>query len=195
MIRTIKRIGICLILLAFLAFGGWVFWMNKDNEVAVEPQQQVELSPTQVRSIEAIGQWEFLAVSDEELVDTIRKGFFSDDQLTRIYYGTLRLGVDMSRVQERWVTMRGDTIVCTLPPVQLLDKNFIDESRTRSFYESGKWSNADREALYLKACDMMRRRCLTAQNMNAARDNGRTQFRHLLQTMGFDKVVVKYEDN
>ena len=44
MIRTIKRIGICLILLAFLAFGGWVFWMNKDNEVAVEPQQQVELS-------------------------------------------------------------------------------------------------------------------------------------------------------
>ena len=51
MIRTIKRIGICLILLAFLAFGGWVFWMNKDNEVAVEPQQQVELSPTQVRSI------------------------------------------------------------------------------------------------------------------------------------------------
>lgn len=195
MIRTIKRIGICLILLAFLAFGGWVFWMNKDNEVAVEPQQQVELSPTQVRSIEAIGQWEFLAVSDEELVDTIRKGFFSDDQLTRIYYGTLRLGVDMSRVQEGWVTMRGDTIVCTLPPVQLLDKNFIDESRTRSFYESGKWSNADREALYLKACDMMRRRCLTAQKMNTARDNGRTQFRHLLQTMGFDKVVVKYEDN
>lgn len=195
MIRTIKRIGICLILLAFLAFGGWVFWMNKDNEVAVEPQQQVELSPTQVRSIEAIGQWEFLAVSDEELVDTIRKGFFSDDQLTRIYYGTLRLGVDMSRVQEGWVTMRGDTIVCTLPPVQLLDKNFIDEARTRSFYESGKWSNADREALYLKACDMMRRRCLAAQNMNTARDNGRTQFRHLLQTMGFDKVVVKYEDN
>ena len=147
MIRTIKRIGICLILLAFLAFGGWVFWMNKDNEVAVEPQRQVELSPTQVRSIEAIGQWEFLAVSDEELVDTIRKGFFSDDQLTRIYYGTLRLGVDMSRVQKGWVTMRGDTIVCTLPPVQLLDKNFIDEARTRSFYESGKWSNADREAL------------------------------------------------
>ena len=138
MIRTIKRIGICLILLAFLAFGGCVFWMNKDNEVAVEPQQQVELSPTQVRSIEAIGQWEFLAVSDEELVDTIRKGFFSDDQLTRIYYGTLRLGVDMSRVQEGWVTMRGDTIVCTLPPVQLLDKNFIDEARTRYFYESGK---------------------------------------------------------
>ena len=98
MIRTIKRIGICLILLAFLAFGGWVFWMNKDNEVAVEPQQQVELSPTQVRSIEAIGQWEFLAVSDEELVDTIRKGFFSDDQLTRIYFGSLRLGVEMIRV-------------------------------------------------------------------------------------------------
>ena len=149
MIRTIKRIGICLILLAFLAFGGWVFWMNKDNEVAVEPQQQVELSPTQVRSIEAIGQWEFLAVSDEELVDTIRKGFFSDDQLTRIYYGTLRLGVDMSRVQEGWVTMRGDTIVCTLPPVQLLDKNFIDEARTRSFYGNGVMPTAKHSILRL----------------------------------------------
>ena len=190
-----KKLGIIIILLLLIIIGGAMYWLNKDNTVSVAQEERTTLSPTQVESIEAIGQWEFLAVSDEELVDTIRKGFFSDDQLTRIYYGTLRLGVDMSRVQEGWVTMRGDTIVCTLPPVQLLDKNFIDEARTRSFYESGKWSNADREALYLKACDMMRRRCLTAQNMNTARDNGRTQFRHLLQTMGFDKVVVKYEDN
>lgn len=34
-------------------------------------------SPTQVESIENIGQWEFLSVSDEELIDTIRRGFLA----------------------------------------------------------------------------------------------------------------------
>ncbi len=61
---------------------------------------QTQLSPTQIRTIENIGQWEFLSISDEELIDTTRHGFFGDDKLVRIYYGTLRLGIDMKEVKE-----------------------------------------------------------------------------------------------
>lgn len=189
-----KRIFVgCLVALAIAAVA-YVYWLNKDNGVTAVEEKHTMLSPTQVRSIEAIGQWEFLAIADEELVDTIRKGFFTDDQLTRIYYGTLRLGIDMQQVGQGWIEAQGDTVVCTLPPVVLLDKNFIDEARTRAFFESGRWSNADREALYNRACRQMMQRCLTPANKAQARENGRTQFRHLLQTMGFTHVKVTYQD-
>ena len=81
------------------------------------------------------------------MVDTIRKGFFSDDKLARIYYGTLRIGIDTRQLKEGWLKTEGDSILVTLPDVQLLDRHFIDEARTKSFYERGRWSPADREAL------------------------------------------------
>ena len=57
--------------------------------------------------MERIRQWEFLSVRDEELIDTVRHGFFGDDQLIRIYYGTLRLGVDLAETKEGWLRLGG----------------------------------------------------------------------------------------
>ena len=73
-------------LLAILWLGSAV----KETTVSVDVDEGINVTPEVIESIEAIGQWEFLSVDDEELVDTIRKGFFSDDKLARIYYGTLR---------------------------------------------------------------------------------------------------------
>lgn len=95
-----KRIQIIVLLALILILGGAFYWLTKDNEISVVQEDKTTLSPTQVESIENIGQWEFLSVSDEELIDTIRRGFLGDDQLVRIYYGTLRLGIDMKDVKK-----------------------------------------------------------------------------------------------
>lgn len=95
-----KKIQIIVLLALILILGGAFYWLTKDNEVSVVQEDKTTLSPTQVESIENIGQWEFLSVSDEELIDTIRRGFWGDDQLVRIYYGTLRLGIDMKDVKK-----------------------------------------------------------------------------------------------
>lgn len=131
-----KKYGIIIILFLIIIIGGALYWLNKDNTMNVATEEKTTLSPTQVESIEAIGQWEFLAINDEELVDTTRHGFFGDDQLVRIYYGTLRLGIDMKDVKEGWIQTdeKKDSIVCTLPPIRLLDNNFIDEAKTKSFF-------------------------------------------------------------
>ena len=153
-----KKYGIILLTILALILAGTLYWLNKDNTVSVTTEEQTTLSPTQVESIEAIGEWEFLAISNEELVDTVRRGFFGDDQLVRIYYGTLRLGINMKDVKEGWIQANAgkDSIVCTLPPIRLLDNNFIDEARTRSFFEEGKWTGADRQALYDRAYAQMK---------------------------------------
>lgn len=192
-----KKYGIILLTILALILAGTIYWLNKDNTVGVTTEEQTTLSPTQVESIEAIGEWEFLAISNEELVDTVRRGFFGDDQLVRIYYGTLRLGINMKDVKEGWIQANAgkDSIVCTLPPIRLLDNNFIDEARTRSFFEEGKWTGADRQALYDRAYAQMKKRCFTPANIRIAQRNARQQFRDMFKAMGFPNARVEFEEN
>ena len=157
----------------------------------VVKDERIDITPSQIRSIEQIGEWSFLEINDEELIDTVRHGFFSDDELVRIYYGTLRLGINLKEAHEGWLAMQNDTLCAILPPVRLLDNNFIDETRTRSFIETGKWTHHDRKAMYNRAVQRMRRRCLTKKNYQSARDNARVQFEQMLRSMGYDKVRVE----
>lgn len=157
----------------------------------IAKNEKIDITPLQIRSIEQIGEWSFLEINDEELVDTVRHGYFSDDKLVRIYYGTLRLGINLKEAHEGWLAFEGDTLCAVLPPIRLLDNNFIDEARTRSFIESGKWTHQDRKAMYDRAARMMRQRCLTRANYQTARSNAKAQFEQMLRSMGYDKVKVE----
>ena len=154
----------------------------------------IGLTPTQIESIKAVGEWEFLSISTEELIDTTRKRLFSDDHLVRIYYGTLRLGVNMKQVEPGWIEQRNDTLFLTLPKVGLLDRDFIDEARTKSFFESGKWSPEDKEAMYKKAYNQMKAHCLTKENLEAAEANGEEQMRNMMRSMGFKNIKITWKN-
>lgn len=183
---------IAIVAVLLVAGAAFVYWLLGSNNASVATKEHVELSPTQIERIKAIGQWEFLTVSDEELVDTVRHGFFGDDELVRIYTGTLRLGIDMADTEEDWIRTDGDTLRVLLPPVRLLDTNFIDEASARSFYESGRWTQADRKALARKARQKMLARCLTPQNIASAEQNATAQFHQMLRAMGFPYVSIRF---
>ena len=177
-----------------LCLGIWLILSIKKTEVSVDVDQKINITPEQIESIKAIGEWDFLSIADEEMVDTVRKGIFSDDQLVRIYYGTVRLGINMHQVGPEWIKASGDSIEVTLPKIGLLDRDFIDEARTKSFHESGRWKPADREALYRKAYQKMLKHCMTKENLHNAQVNGEAQFRHMMQAMGYDHVLIKWEE-
>ena len=169
-------------------------WLNSDNTIGMTTNNDsISISPTRIESIRNIGEWEFLAVSDEEIVDTVRRGFFGDDCLARIYYGTLRLGINMKETKPHWLTMSNDTVVARLPKIKLLDEDFIDETRTRPFYAEGTWKAADYKALYNKGYTKMRQRCLTKENIRIAEQNAIDQFTSLLHSMGYENVRVEME--
>ena len=177
-----------------LILGIWLIFSVKKTEISVDVDQKINITPEQIESIKAIGEWEFLSIADEEMVDTLRKGIFSDDHLVRIYYGTVRLGINMQQVGPEWIKASGDSIEATLPKIGLLDRDFIDEARTKSFHESGRWKPADREALYRKAYQKMLKHCLTRENIHSAQVNGEAQFRHMMQAMGYEHVLIKWEE-
>ena len=169
--RIIKWALIASAILMLIVASAVIFWLNHDNKIETSVDERINITPTQIRQIENIGQWEFLSISDEEMIDTTRRGFFSDAQLVRIYYGTLRLGIDLKKTTPHWLRVEADTLlVATLPPIQLLDYNFIDEAQTKSFIQSGSWNPSDLERLYQKAHKTMLKRCLTQQNIATAKE-------------------------
>ena len=171
----------------------WLKGLTKGDHITLGADNRIELTPTQIQSMKAIGEWEFLSVSAEELVDTVRKGLFKDDELVRIYYGTLRLGLNMHRLQQGWIKAEGDSVEMTLPKIGLLDKDFIDEARTKPFFESGKWKPEDRDALYRKAYRQMMSHCLTPENLQAAEHNAEEQLRNMMRSMGVSNVRITFE--
>ena len=182
---TVIAVAVCIIVVVIA-----LMRCNATTSLHISHEGQVEITPKQIDSIRSIGQWEFLSIADEEIVDTVRHGFFGDDQLSRIYYGTLRLGLDLRTMPDDWITMDHDTVVVSIPSARLLDDDFLDEARTRSFIEEGKWSEADRAALTRKAIYLMRRRCLTPANIRRANDNAKVQIEQLIRSMGFKFVKI-----
>lgn len=189
-ILSLYAVGIVLLVILV----GWIWRDVRSSRVEITADQRIDITPEQIQSIKAIGEWEFLSISDEEMVDTIRKGIFSDDHLVRIYYGTMRLGINLKQVESGWISTNGDTLNIMLPQIDLLDKDFIDEARTKSFFESGSWSPKDREAMMRRAYQRMLQRGLTPQNLEAAQVNGDAQVRQVMQGMGFKHVKIQYKD-
>ena len=193
MTKYIKLIIGAVVVIAIIVIFFWVKSAFKDNYLELGTNDNIEPTPTQIQSIRDIGEWEFLSVSAEEMVDTVRKGIFTDDELVRIYYGTLRLGIDMQSLSEDAISVQGDTLQVTLPKVGLLDKDFIDEAKTKPFYESGKWSPQAHQALYQKAHRQMLTHCLTPDNIKTAETNAESQLRNLFIQLGYKNVTLRFE--
>lgn len=190
---TPRLLAILLAPLVIIAIVGGVIWyLNSSNSVGLSTDDHIDITPTQIQEIQNIGQWEFLSINDEELIDTVSRGFFSDSELVRIYYGTVRLGVDLRQAGPQWLHVKGDSIIATLPPITLLERNFIDEARTRSFFEKGSWTDGDREELYKRAYRKMLKRCYTPGNIKIAEENARQQFMQFLRSMGYKKIRVGF---
>ena len=135
----------------------------------------------------------YLIIDDKiTLIDTVKHGFFGDSELARIYYGTLRLGINLKETPEGWLTQKRDTLIATLPPIKLLDLHFIDEARTMPFYEKGSWTETDRKRMYDKAYAVMLKRALSRQNLQLAQQNAQQQMGGLLHSMGAKHVKVVF---
>ena len=188
------RLGIILLCASLVIIAA--FWLRnctKNDFIQLGTDDAIDPTPTQIQSIKAIGEWEFLSISLEELTDTVRKGFLSDDELSRIYYGTLRLGINLHQVEPGWLEAEGDSVSLALPRVTLLDRDFIDEARTKPFFESGSWKPEDREALYRQARERMLQHGLTKENLAAAESNAREQITSLMRAMGFKHVNITFK--
>lgn len=192
-VGRIKLYAIGAIVVLVIVASAYLVRQCRGNSITAHVNDSIDITPTQVLAMEEIGEWEFLSIEDEEMVDTVRKKLFGTDELIRIYRGTLRLGIDLSEAREDWVAVSGDTLRIVLPKVKLLDDDFIDEAKTQPFFESGTWSDQARSDLYHRAKARMKARCLTKENIASAEDNAMKQFYQMFKAMGYETVEVRFE--
>ncbi len=196
-LRLLGRLRLCLLLVLAIVVVASALYLARScrgDAVDISACEGREASLMQVMEAQKIGEWEFLSIEDEEMVDTMRRGILGDDYLVRIYYGTLRLGFDMSEAGDDWITDDKGALSVVLPPVRLLDDSFVDEARTKSFFESGSWSDRDRAEMYHRAYAKMLSRCLTEANIKYAEDNAIKQFRHILNAIGYTDVRISFAE-
>ena len=166
-------------------------WQSGEG-LHVSSNKQIDVSPEEIRKIKDIGQWEFLAIRTEELAELDEQALLGDKQLAKIYTGTVRIGIDMKKAPDDWFTAKGDTAVLHLPAVGLLDNNFIDDAQTKAFYEKGTWRPEDKNKLYAIAHRKMLARCLTIDNLRAARQQASAQFDQIFFAFGYKYVIINY---
>ncbi len=167
----------------------FAYRLRSTSEINVKHTEAIGRTINHVTQIKAIGQWEALHIMCEEMVDTTEKHFFGDKNLIRIYRGTLIVGIDLADAKKGWFSAKGDTAFLRLPKVKLLSPEFIDEAKTKTFYEKGSWNERTNEALYEKARKAMLRRNLTSAQMNIAADNIRRQFEAMFLSFGYKTVI------
>ena len=190
-------------LVALVVFGTVAFFVVKAivhkvgdmaPKVGISTTITYEQTPIIIKSMRHIGEWEFMTITDEEMVERTRKNLIlSDDKLVRIYYGTLRLGIDLERLREDAISIQGDSISIMLPAVQLLDDDFIDEALTKTFYESGEWDNKTQKEMYAEAQSIMIRYAMNDETQEQTRQLAETQMRQLLQGLGFRHITIRFE--
>lgn len=194
---SIVAVVIVSIIVAAIVSGSWLWGKIEQAapSITITDRRNIGLLPTQLQDIRDIGQWEFLSVDDEELIDTIRPSILFDDHLACIYRGTLRLGIDMQELKEDKIKVNGDSVNLHLPQARLLDEFFIDDTRTEIFFEDGDWSSFARDELYRRAKEQMKRRALTNKNIALTQQLAEEQIRQLFHAMGFNYVAITFEDN
>lgn len=191
--KTVKhwRITLILITFALIAYGVMVVYRSfTSTDSAVD--KPIAQSPEEIVHLRSIGQWEFLSVESEELVERHHSGLMSDRDLICIYRGTLRIGVDLRKLPEDWVEVKGRNAIVHLPQPSLLDENFLDESRTTVFMEQGLFRAEEREAMIAEAKNKMKQRALSTDNLSIARRNAESQFQKLFHAMGYEDVIVEF---
>lgn len=189
----IRLLGIALIVAAIVGAVWWISRSVASARVEIGSPREINVTPQKISEIKRISQWEFMRVVDEVVVDTTaHRTLLPDERLTCIFYGTLSLGIDLAKADDDWVTNRNDTLTVRLPLPSLLDERFIDEARTKVFYEYGSWRPSARNAMYRRAKVRMMERALTPSNLDKVRQAASYRFSSLFKELGAKDVIIEF---
>jgi len=189
------RFTLAVLLLAALGYVGYrVKKVYFDGEGLFATTPAIDTTPEEIRALRNIGQWEALSVDTEELVEKNENSLLSSKQMVCVYRGTLRLGIDMAKVTDKWCNVQGKTVTLHLPEVELLDNEFINDTRTTVFVQEGNWSADAKQQMRTQAAEAMKKRALSAENLSLARRNAEAQFRQLFTALGYDEVNIVFGD-
>lgn len=120
----------------------------------------------------------------------------TDVQICAVYPARLDFGFDLSKCDADWIQEDGDTIIVTLPPVEILNKDqeSIDETNMRVPIESGNWSSEEMEDFRNRAEAIMLRSCERDNCYELAEQQAEMVVARLFEALGAHHVKVEIQE-
>lgn len=193
MTRKLKAIAM-IVVLALAGYGAYTVYSHvQRTEPVVKTVVTDSNLPVLIDSIKALGQWSLVSADMAQEVDTVDDGFLGSglggDSVRMVFYGTLHYGIDMTRIDDGWVRVSGDTAYITLPQAELLDNRFLDERRTQVVGGDQDFANRKsvRSAMTRKAKTLMAEK--GSNNIAVARKRAEEELLKVFRRNGY---VVKF---
>lgn len=112
-----------------------------------------------------------------------------EDEICIISRGKARAGIDLSKLDDDALALRGDTVLVRLPEPEIFEV-ILNPSDYEIFVEEGKWSHDEVVAIESRAKEVIRRDALAAGLLDKARTSALQQLDRLLRAFGFQEVIL-----
>ena len=113
----------------------------------------------------------------------------SNNEIVLIGRGQVRAGFDLAKLQEGDFNVSGDTLVVTLPSVEVFDV-IMNPSDFTVEYESGTWDHELTKPIKERAKVVLEQKAIENGVLSKAEESGKRRLESLFRTLGFSDVIL-----
>ena len=113
----------------------------------------------------------------------------SSNEIVLIGKGRVRAGFDLAKLQEGDFNVHGDTLVMTMPPVEVFDI-IMNPSDFTTEYESGTWSHELTKPIKERAKLELEQNAIESGILTKAEESGVKRLETLFRSFGFNAVIL-----
>jgi len=210
MLKSLKNIGITVAVIVLI-----IFLLQKMNlfpsfkNIFSSKPINIEETPIVIQQINTLAQLITVTYTDEIVMDSSKIGNGmpsllpmaigavltpSIDNLVIIGRGKVIVGNNLKNLNEKNVSVTGDSVHLTLPPVKIL-QTIMNPSDFETFDEKGDWSEPAVTALKIKIRNEINRRAIQKGVVAKADERCKNIMETFLRNTGFKKVDVSFSNS
>jgi hypothetical protein len=201
-----KYLLIAAIILLIIFLFQKINWLPSFKDIFSSKPVLIEETPVIITEINTLAQLITVTFTDEVVMDTAKIGNGMPsllptaigtiltpgiDKLVIIGRGKVLAGTDLKNLQEKDITITGDSIHMNLPKAKIL-QTIMNPSGFETFSEEGTWSEDAVTALKIKIRNTIEQQALQQNILQQADARCKTIIESFLRNTGFKKVEINF---
>ncbi|MDN3654152.1 DUF4230 domain-containing protein [Ferruginibacter paludis] len=203
--KTITRyLWLILLLLATVFLLQQIKWLPSFKDVFTSQPLEIDNTPLVIKEINALAQLITITAYNEVVIEQTIKGApvfsgplvpsipgmrFPDKKIILIGKGKVLAGVDLAKLSDKNIFVKGDSVSVSLPKAVLLQV-ILNPSDFETFEETGVWSDDEVRLVKQKLKDKLIITVLRQNIIQKAGDKAKLIMENFLRDAGFKKVTV-----
>lgn len=203
--KTLTRyLWLIVLLLATVLLLQQIKWLPSFKDVFTSQPLEIDNTPLVIKEVNALAQLITITAYNEVVIEQTIKGVpvfsgplvpslpgikFPDKKIILIGKGKILAGVELSKLSDKDIFVKGDSVAIHLPKALLLQV-ILNPSDFETFEETGTWTDDEVRAVKQKLKDKLIITVLRQNIIQKAGDKAKLIMENFLQNSGFKKVTV-----